>query len=89
MTDLESRFLYRERILSPEESAERWKSEYEYLIAVRDAAQRDLDEHLESAPVLRVVEQVELNPGDEGYDSASVGFAPTMYQGTVQWKNIP
>ena len=88
MTDLKSRFLYRYRILTPEESASRWESEYEHLVALRDAAQRDLDEHLESAPVLRVVEQVELKPGDDGYADASAVFDPTMYQGTIQWQNI-
>lgn len=84
----ESRFVYRERRLTPEEADARWTREYEHLVAVRNAAQNDLDDHLDSHPANTVVEQIELKPGDDGYDKAPVAFDPSRYQGTFQWNDI-
>lgn len=82
-----TRFLYRERVLSDDEAARRWQAELRHLLGVRNAAQQDLDDHLDSPPATVIVEQVELNPGDPGYDEAPVCFSPDLYHGQFKWVN--
>jgi|TARA_R110000824_G_scaffold198107_1_gene382065 hypothetical protein len=50
-------------------------------------AETYLDICLLASPPTHTRVQIELNPGDEGYDECSDQFNPGEYQGNYKWEN--
>jgi hypothetical protein len=71
-----------------EEAKDRRAREVSFLrhrIEVLQDEKRDL----ESMPLTRTTtKQVEVHPGDEGYESADICWNPYLYQGEVKWRTI-
>lgn len=83
-----TRYIYKTVPLSVEDAIDARSDELIRIHAEIAELEKQADELIRSdLPTTRQV-QIELNPGDDGYEDAPIRFNPVQYQGNVTWKNI-
>ena len=84
----QTRYIYKTVPLAKEDADNQRQREFRHIMnqicELHEEAAKLCDSPL---PTTRQV-QIELNPGDEGYEDAPIRFDSTQYQGNVTWQNI-
>lgn len=84
----ETRYIYKTVPLAKEDAEKQRQREFRHIMnqifELHEEAAKLCDSPL---PTTRQV-QIELNPGDEGYEEAPYAMSLVSYQGNVTWTNI-
>lgn len=84
----QTRYIYKTVPLSRDDAEARRDMEIACLEARIEALRQDLEDvKAEDLPTTRQI-QVELKPGDEGYEDAPYAIDFVSYQGNFTWQNI-
>ena len=84
---MNTRYIYKTVPISEEDAKKQRDKEVRRLLADIQSLRQEVDSLLESPlPTERTI-QIELNPGDEGYEDAPPTLNPTLDQGTTIWIN--
>jgi hypothetical protein len=82
-----TRYIYKTVPITVEEAELDRLKKMEFIEGEIDSLQQDLiDLKITKLPTTKQV-QISLEPGDEGYNEAPVGFSPHCYQGDTKWIN--
>lgn len=83
----QTRYIYKAIPLSPEEAQELRNREIQSIKWQIEGLEEEL-RHAKNRPLdVEKAIQIELNPGDDGYEDAPFEMNPIMYQGTTIWLN--
>lgn len=83
----QTRYIYKTVPISEEDAKKQRDGEIRRLLSEIQSLRQEVDSILDSPlPTERVI-QIELNPGDDGYEDAPFEMNPIMYQGTTIWLN--
>jgi hypothetical protein len=84
----ETRYIYKTVPITPEEANLQRLKKIELIELEIDSLRQDLMEKLCESPLPTTKQvQMELNPGDDGYENAPISFNPLFYQGNIRWIN--